>query len=273
MKSQPTSTEDTELKRRLRRASTKARFGGLGFILIGVMFLALGYFSNSPSQRQFNQRMNSGDNLGPTANKIIDNVPPLAAGRALSSPLMALMPFVMMGLGLLSAGMGIKTVAQGASPESRHDISEEYRIEKLLHARQNDKQASPDSNLDSSLRFDGVYALVKEGDCEWKHLIFFKSGRVRIPSTGLTPIRAFVEECRKDSSGSSVGGWSAANYKLNGSTVTFSVPPLPKVCGRELTGAVERNRLRLKIEYFSESSRNLYTPKTVDYSFFPIPLE
>jgi hypothetical protein len=273
MNNQSTSTPDAELKRRLRRASTKARFGGFGFILIGAMFLALGYFSNTPSQRQFNQTMSSGSNLGPTANKVIDNVAPLAAGRALSSPLMMLMPFVFMGLGLLSVGMGIKTIAQGASPVERQDIGEEFRIEQLIHARQNDKQTSPYSSVDSSLRFDGVYVLAKEADCEWKYLLFFKSGRVRIPSTSLTPIRAFVEESRKDSSDSSVGGWSAANYKLSGSTVTFSVPPLPKVCGRELTGAIEQNRLRLKIEYFSESSRNLYTPKTVEYSFFPIPID
>jgi hypothetical protein len=270
MKDQPISPQDPELKRRLRRASTKARFGGVAFILMGAMFLTLGYFTNTPSQRQFDSQMNSRSTI---ADPIINNVPPLAAGRALSSPLMALMPFVFMGLGLLSVGMGIKTVAQGASPVERQDIGEEFRIEQLIHARQNNKQTSPDSTVDSSLRFDGVYVLGKDADCEWKYLIFFKSGRVRIPSTSLTPIRALVEESRKDASDSSVGGWSTANYKLSDSTVSFSVPPLPKVCGRELTGAIEPNRLRLKIEYFSESGRNLYTPKTVEYSFFPIPIE
>jgi hypothetical protein len=273
MKHQPIPTQDAELKRRLGRASIKARFGGLGFILIGAMFLTLGYFSNTPSQRQFNERMNSGSNLGPTATRVIDNVPPLAAGRALSSPLMALMPFVMMGLGLLSVGMGIKAIAQGASPVERQDIGEEYRFEQLIQARQNNSKMSPTSTVDDSLRFDGIYVLAKEPDCDWKYLVFFKSGRVRIPSTGLTPVRAFVEERRKDSSGSSTGGWSAATYQLSGSTVSFSVPPLPKVCGRELTGSIEPNQLRLKIEYFSESSKHLHTPKTVDYSFFPIPIE
>jgi len=178
MINKPISKPDAELKWRLARASAKARFGGLGYILMGVMFLALGYFSNTSSQREFNQRMNSGGNLGATANKVIDNVPPLAAGRALSSPLMALMPFVFMGLGLFSAGMGIKTLAQGASPEERQDIREEYRIEQVIQAREIDKEVLTDSIVDGSLRFDGIYVLAKDSDCEWKYLIFFKSGRV-----------------------------------------------------------------------------------------------
>ncbi len=273
MNNQSTTVVVKDLKWRLARASAKARLGGLGFFLIGVMFLALGYFSNSPSQRQFNQRMNSGDNLGPTANKIIDNVPPLAAGRALSSPLMALMPFVMMGLGLFSAGMGIKTFAQGASPTERQDIEEEYRIEQLLHARPNKNDILPESATEASLRLDGLYVLSKDADFDWKYLVFFKTGRVRIPSSSLTPIRAFVEERRKDSTDTSSGGWSSAKYQLNGLTASFSVPPIPKVCGRELSASAEPNRLRLKIEYFTDTSKHVYTPKTVEYSFFPIPVE
>jgi hypothetical protein len=264
------STQDTELRRRLRRASAKARLGGLGFILMGAMLFTAGYFSNTPSQREFTERVNSSSTpLDP----VINNVPPLAAGRALSTPLMNLMPFVMMGLGLLSVGMGIKAIAQGASPAERQDIGEEYRIERIMQARQNIRETSPDSIVDGLLRFDGIYVLTNETDFDWKYLMFFKSGRVRIPSSRLTPVRAFVEERRKDSSDSSTGGWSAAKYRLTGPTVSFSVPPLPKIWGRELTGPVEPSRLRLKIEYYTEGGKLPHDPKTVEYSFVSIPTE
>jgi len=263
-------TQDVELRRRLRSASTKARLGGLGFILMGAMLFTFGYFSNTSAQREFTKRVNSSSTqLDP----IINNVPPLAAGRALSTPLMNLMPFVMMGLGLLSVGMGIKAIGQGASPAERQDIGEEFRIERIMHARQNIGETPPDSIGDGLLRFDGIYVLTKGSDFDWKYLVFFKSGRVRIPSSVRTPVRAFVEERRKDSSDLSARGWSAANYRLSSSTVSFSVPPLPKICGRELTGSIEPSRLRLRIEYYMEGGKRPYDPKTVEYSFVSIPTE
>jgi hypothetical protein len=86
-------------------------------------------------------------------------------------------------------------------------------------------------------------------------------------------VRAFVQERRKDESETSTGGWSSANYKLEGSTVRFSVPPLPKLAGRRLTGSMDPGTMRLKVEYYSEQSANLWSPKTVEYSFVPIPTE
>ena len=169
-------TPDIELIRRLRRASIKARFGGLGFVLMGAMFLTFGYFGSRPSQREFNERMNS---RSTPLDSTIDKVPPLAAGRALSTPLMSLMPLVMFGLGLLSVGMGAKTIAQGASPEERQDIAEEYRIERLMQERRGIAESSLNSIVDGLLRHDGVYVRAQGSDFDWKYLIF--ESRFRLP--------------------------------------------------------------------------------------------
>lgn len=180
--------QDTEIQQRLTRASMKVRLQGVFFVLVGTVCLAVGYFNNTSSQRQFNERMNSGSNLGPAANKVIDNVPPLQVGRALSSPLFQLMMFVVMGFGLIVGVIGAAYLLVGLTGKKRGELTEEYRIE----AKTSELRASGvENSTEPRLRYDGVY---KHARVE-PHLRFYPNGTVAqcFAFSGITPIRFFIK--------------------------------------------------------------------------------
>jgi len=68
---------DIELQHRIKRAGIKARFQGAGLIVAAVFLFTMGYFSNSPGQREFTKSMNSRKTM---IDPIVENVAPLKAG-------------------------------------------------------------------------------------------------------------------------------------------------------------------------------------------------
>jgi hypothetical protein len=125
MVSKSTSGQRNKLRREIRKTSNKARLSGLGLILCGAFLMAMGLWSNTSSQRQFTESVNSTPTI---LDPVVNNVAPLKLGRKLETPLMNLMPFVMMGIGVLSIGGGIRSVITGISDKEKNKLFEKFNF-------------------------------------------------------------------------------------------------------------------------------------------------
>jgi hypothetical protein len=193
---------DIELQRGIRRASAKRRLGGIGFILMGAMLMAFGYFSNTSEQQEFTRKMNSGTPLSDT-----------------SSGLMNLMPIVMMGIGLVSGVMGVRSLVRQTSAIEREEVEVELRTK--------EKQAHEPTNTGKAeLRFDGVY---KGSGSASTLLRFYPNGKIAYEAAmgKKKPMRFYIE-LEKVSDPSELDektmGKKTLPYSVYGEGLSISVP-------------------------------------------------
>jgi ankyrin repeat protein len=181
-------THDEKIQKWLIRASILARFGSIGWVLGGAMFITFGWLGNTDRQRQFNAEMNNRPTI---ADPIINNVPSLAAGRALSTPLMDLMPIVMLGLGILSVGYGIYTFIIGMSEKDKEVSVEGYWAAELTKAISTDNISAFMSLINEGAKLNGknsdgwppLYLAAQKGDSSWAKALISAGANVDAKTT------------------------------------------------------------------------------------------
>lgn len=121
------------LNRRLIRAFVRSRLGGLGCVLFGAALITVAYFGLAPSRMEFNE------GLAPATtplDSITKNIGPFDAARQLSDPRLGVGMFIVLGLGSLFAGFGVRSAARRFSEGEIRAICEAHEVEERSRTEQ-----------------------------------------------------------------------------------------------------------------------------------------